>query len=121
MTPMRARQPIGGRFLLITAALPFQYYQVPPPCGGGPSSLTVAPPGEAQPRMSAASPTVFEPARQTKVYGEFDVVVFGGGPAGIAAAIAAGRFGRSTILVERYGFLGGAGPAAGPGNSCGVH
>ncbi|HEY4774268.1 MAG TPA: FAD-dependent oxidoreductase [Xanthobacteraceae bacterium] len=71
--------------------------------------------------MSAASPTVFEPARQTKVYGEFDVVVFGGGPAGIAAAIAAGRAGRSTILVERYGFLGGAGTAAGLGNFCGLH
>src|SRR3972149_6272274 len=94
---------------------------VAPAGRGGPSSLTVDPPVEAQPRMSAASPTVFEPARQTKGDGEFDFVVFGGGPAGIAAAIAAGRAGRSTILVERYGFLGGAGTAAGLGNFCGLH
>ena len=36
-----------------------------------------------------------------------DVVVAGGGPAGINAAIAAGRLGARTVLVERYGFLGG--------------
>lgn len=38
---------------------------------------------------------------------DFDVVVAGGGPAGINAAIAAGRAGAKTLLVERYGFLGG--------------
>jgi FAD dependent oxidoreductase len=38
---------------------------------------------------------------------KFDVVVAGGGPAGINAAIAAGRTGSKTLLVERYGFLGG--------------
>lgn len=38
---------------------------------------------------------------------KFDVVVSGGGPAGINAAIAAGRAGAKTLLVERYGFLGG--------------
>jgi hypothetical protein len=47
--------------------------------------------------------------------------VLGGGPAGIAAAAAAGRAGCSTILVERYGFLGGAGSAAGLANFCGLH
>lgn len=36
-----------------------------------------------------------------------DVVVVGGGPAGIAAAIACARQGAATLLVERYGFLGG--------------
>ncbi|OXM84350.1 FAD-dependent oxidoreductase [Paenibacillus rigui] len=41
-----------------------------------------------------------------------DVVVIGGGPAGINAAIAAGRQGASTILIERYGFLGGMSTAA---------
>src|SRR6188508_1798208 len=62
-----------------------------------------------------------EEARETPVHGEYDVVVLGGGPAGIAAATAAGRTGRSTILVERYGFLGGAGTAAGLANFCGLH
>lgn len=38
---------------------------------------------------------------------EFDVVVAGGGPAGINAAVASGRSGAKTILIERYGFLGG--------------
>lgn len=38
---------------------------------------------------------------------EFDVIVCGGGPAGICAAIAASRAGANTLLIERYGFLGG--------------
>lgn len=37
----------------------------------------------------------------------YDVAVIGGGPAGIAAALAAARQGAKTVLVERYGFLGG--------------
>lgn len=39
--------------------------------------------------------------------GSYDVVVCGGGPAGLIAAIAASRGGARTALVERYGFLGG--------------
>jgi hypothetical protein len=65
--------------------------------------------------------TLSEPARQTEVHGEYDVVVLGGGPAGMAAAVAAARGGRSTLLVERYGFLGGMGTAAGVTNFCGLH
>ncbi len=41
------------------------------------------------------------------VVGEYDVVVCGGGPAGLTAAISAARCGRKTALIERYGFLGG--------------
>ena len=66
-------------------------------------------------------PTVEEPRRATPVAGEYEVVVLGGGPAGIAAAAAAGRSGRSTILIERHGFLGGAGTAAGLSTFCGLH
>ncbi len=65
--------------------------------------------------------TLTEPARQTPVFGEYEVVVLGGGPAGMAAAVSAARAGRSTLLVERYGFLGGMGTAAGVTNFCGLH
>jgi ribulose 1,5-bisphosphate synthetase/thiazole synthase len=64
---------------------------------------------------------VEEPARQVPLYGEYEVVVLGGGPAGIAAAVAASRAGRRTLLIERYGFLGGMGTAAGVTNFCGLH
>jgi hypothetical protein len=64
---------------------------------------------------------ITEPSRQTPLLGEYEVVVLGGGPAGIAAALAAGRSGRSTLLLERYGFLGGAGTAAGLSTFCGLH
>ncbi|MGH6625949.1 MAG: FAD-dependent oxidoreductase [Burkholderiaceae bacterium] len=62
-----------------------------------------------------------EPSRQTPILGEYEVVVLGGGPAGMAAAVAAARAGRSTLLIERYGFLGGMGTAAGVTNFCGLH
>lgn len=65
--------------------------------------------------------TIIEPARKTPVIAEADVVVLGGGPAGIAAAAAAARSGAATILLERYGFLGGMGTAAMVTNFCGLH
>ena len=45
--------------------------------------------------------------REIPVVGKYDVVVCGGGPGGIMAAIAAARGGAKTCLIERYGFLGG--------------
>ena len=71
--------------------------------------------------MTEPARTICEPSRETQVFGEYEVVVLGGGPAGIAAAVAAGQSGRSTLLVERYGFLGGAGTAAGLSTFCGLH
>ena len=72
--------------------------------------------------MQDAQPaTLTEPSRNTPVWGAYDVVVLGGGPAGIAAATAAARTGQSTLLVESYGFLGGMGTAAGVTNFCGLH
>ncbi|MGY4341378.1 hypothetical protein ACVWW3_006284 [Bradyrhizobium sp. LM2.9] len=65
--------------------------------------------------------TIEEPARQVPLYGEYEVVVLGGGPAGIVAAASAARAGRKTLLIERYGFLGGMGTAAGVTNFCGLH
>ncbi len=51
--------------------------------------------------------TILEPAREIKVCREADVVVVGGGPGGIGAAVSAARSGASTVLIERYGHLGG--------------
>ena len=76
---------------------------------------------DAMPVIRPMQIALLEPARHTEVYGEYEVVVLGGGPAGIAAAVAAARAGRSTLLVERYGFLGGMGTAAGVTNFCGLH
>lgn len=45
--------------------------------------------------------------RNIPVVGNYDVVVCGGGPGGIMAALAAARGGAKTCLIERYGFLGG--------------
>src|SRR6187431_3123025 len=65
--------------------------------------------------------TIREPERHIPVRGDYEIVVLGGGPAGIAAAAAAAGRGRKTLLVERYGFLGGMGTAAGVTNFCGLH
>ena len=47
------------------------------------------------------------PARDARVVARSDVVVVGGGPAGLAAAVAAARTGASVTLLERYPHLGG--------------
>ncbi len=57
-------------------------------------------------------PVISEPAREIPVAIEADVIVAGGGAAGIGAAVAAARNGARTVLVEQYGFLGGTATAA---------
>ena len=54
---------------------------------------------------------IIEPAREIPVIFEKDIVVAGGGPGGIVAAIAAARTGADTILIEQQGFLGGTATA----------
>ena len=58
-------------------------------------------------RANTGSRTVTEPARDINVCYEADVVVVGGGPGGHSAAVAAARSGARTVLLERYGHLGG--------------
>ncbi len=44
----------------------------------------------------------------TPVFGEYDAVVVGAGPAGCGAALALGRSGMKTLLIEKFNCLGGA-------------
>ncbi len=55
---------------------------------------------------------VLEAARKTPVAAATDVLIVGGGPAGIAAAVAAARAGSRVLLAERYGYFGGMATAA---------
>jgi len=51
--------------------------------------------------------TITEPAKKIPIMDEVDVIIAGGGLAGVAAAVAAGRNNSNTLLIERSGRLGG--------------
>ncbi len=51
--------------------------------------------------------TIFEPARETPVVAEVEVLVCGGGPAGIGAALGAARSGAKVLLIEQTDAVGG--------------
>lgn len=78
---------------------------------------SIALPGAAQHSADAVGPsrglqsypcqTIDEPALSVPVLRETDVLVVGGGPAGVCAAVAAARAGAEVLLMERAGFLGG--------------
>lgn len=72
-------------------------------------------------RGSPYDPGMRVPAREAPVLADADVVVAGGGPAGLGAAIAAARLGARVVLCERYGFLGGNFTVASVGTICGLY
>ncbi|MBP3388231.1 MAG: FAD-dependent oxidoreductase, partial [Clostridia bacterium] len=49
-----------------------------------------------------------EKQKELKIYGDYDVVVVGGGTAGVFAAISATEQGKKTLIVEQFGALGGS-------------
>ena len=71
--------------------------------------------------MKFESRHVFAPDHGLPVVADVDVLVVGGGAAGVAAAETAARFGRHTLLVERYGFCGGNAVAGLSGTICGMY
>jgi succinate dehydrogenase/fumarate reductase flavoprotein subunit len=75
--------------------------------GGAGLVATLAPWSAPAAEPPAPAGTIAEAARQVPVVAAADVVVCGGGPAGVAAAIAAGRQGARTVLLEAHGCLGG--------------
>ncbi len=60
-----------------------------------------------RPERDGGGPEIHVPATRLPVLAEADVVVCGGGPAGIAAACCAARHGAKVILVERWPSVGG--------------
>jgi hypothetical protein len=53
--------------------------------------------------------TYYEPERKVPVFGHYDVIVVGGGFAGVGAAVAAARGGVKTLIVEKFSSFGGIG------------
>ena len=63
----------------------------------------------------------YDAAPDLPVLAEVDVLVVGGGAAGVAAATTAAEAGMRTLVLERYGFFGGAAVAGMSGTICGMY
>jgi hypothetical protein len=65
----------------------------------------------ASPRQTQGGKSRYRETLDTPIVARHQVVVAGGGPSGVIAALAAARSGADTLLLERYAFLGGNGTA----------
>jgi hypothetical protein len=64
------------------------------------------------PKERRISVKYLEPAKEIDVFGEYDVIVVGGGVAGLTAAIASGRNNAKTLIIEQFGYFGGTATAS---------
>jgi hypothetical protein len=78
--------------------------QLPRASAEGQSLAQTAPHGM---QIDRTNRTVTEAPRRTPVAADVDVLVVGGGPTGVGAALAAAREGARTLVIERHGMLGG--------------
>lgn len=74
---------------------------------------------EAQERTNESGAQEFLWNRRVRVRWDVDIVVIGGGIAGVCAAAAAARSGSRVLLVERFGITGGMLTSGGVSNFCG--
>ncbi len=74
---------------------------------GGAAVGSASPAGTSQ----AAGGKTYRESLPTPIVARHQVIVAGGGPSGVIAAVAAARSGADTLLIERYAFLGGNGIA----------
>jgi ribulose 1,5-bisphosphate synthetase/thiazole synthase len=100
---MMKRRQFVHRLILTSGAVTLGIQCTRP--GTTPGGLPSHPPVTGS--IGGEGKTVTEPAREIPVVDEVDVLVAGGGPAGIAAAVSAARAGCRTLVVERYNHLGG--------------
>lgn len=75
-----------------------------------------------RPVLAETGKTLEELPRRTPIWGEVDLCIVGGGAAGVGAAVGAARTGvKKILLIERYGFCGGATVAGMSGTICGLY